>query len=77
MILSIYTDLLKYIRFVEIFLFINTKHHTVKIQMGEKFLKVSERELQSFIKIYAYLELWFQLLNIKRIQCCNGAEEDF
>lgn len=37
MILSIYTDLLKYIRFVEIFLFINTKHHTVKIQMGEKF----------------------------------------
>lgn len=37
MILSIYTDLLKYIRFVEIFSFINTKHHTVKIQMGEKF----------------------------------------
>lgn len=34
MILSIYTDLLKYIRFVEIFLFINTKQ---KIQMGEKF----------------------------------------
>lgn len=37
MILSIYTDLLKYIRFVEIFFFINTKRHTVKIQMGEKF----------------------------------------
>lgn len=45
--------------------------------MGEKFERISKRELQSFIKIHAYLELWFQLLNIKRIQCCNGAWEDF